>query len=260
MIKNLKQLIGYRELIYAFTLREIKVRYKQTVLGASWAILQPLALTIIFTIIFSIFLKVDSGPIPYPIFAYSALLPWTFFTTSVNFGSLSVVNNSSLVTKIFFPRETLPISAIAAAFFDFIIAAIIFLVMMIYYNVGISFNILLLLIIMPAIIIFTLGVTLMLSALNVIFRDIKFVVPLLLQIWLYTSPIIYSVDQVPQRLKNIYIVNPMAPLIESFRKVTVAGSLPNFAELALAITISIAVFITGYAFFKSKEKIFTDVI
>ena len=132
--------------------------------------------------------------------------------------------------------------------------------MMIYYNVGISFNILLLLIIMPAIIIFTLGVTLMLSALNVIFRDIKFVVPLLLQIWLYTSPIIYSVDQVPQRLKNIYIVNPMAPLIESFRKVTVAGSLPNFAELALAITISIAVFITGYAFFKSKEKIFTDVI
>lgn len=260
MIKNLKELIQYKELIYAFTLREIKVRYKQTILGASWAILQPFALTVIFTVVFSVFLKVDSGLVPYPIFAYSALLPWTFFATSVNFGSLSIVNNSSLVTKIFFPRETLPISAIAAAFIDFLIAGVIFLLMAIYYNIEITSNIFLLWIIIPAIIIFTLGITLMLSALNVIFRDIKFVVPLLLQIWLYTSPVIYSVNQVPERLRIIYNINPMAPLLESFRNVTVNGTSPNFTELFFATVISILMFVFGYVFFKSKEKIFADVI
>lgn len=260
IIANVKELINFRELVIALTLREIKVRYKQTLLGASWAILQPLALTAIFTLVFSVFLKVNTGSIPYPIFAYSALLPWTFFTTSINFGSLSVVNNSSLVSKIYFPRETLPISAITAAFFDFLIAGFIFIIMLIYYQTEVTYNIFFLFLIIPAIIVFSLGVTLILSALNVIFRDIKFIVPLLLQIWLYISPIIYSVDQVPDNVRKFYIINPMAPLLQSFRDVTVNGILPNFVELLLAIIISIFTFVLGYLFFKSREKIFADVI
>ena len=260
MITSIKELINYRELIIALTLREIKVRYKQTLLGAAWAILQPLALTIIFTVVFSLFLKIDTGSIPYPIFAYSALLPWTFFTTSINFGALSVVNNGSLVTKIYFPRETLPISSIAAAFFDFLIAGVIFILLVVYYKVTVTPYIFLLIIIIPAIVIFTLGVTLIFSALNVIFRDIKFVVPLILQIWLYISPIIYSMNQVPENIRGVYVINPMAPLLEAFREVTVEGKLPDLVGLAIAILASIITFLLGYAFFKSKEKIFADVI
>ncbi len=260
MLKHLKELYKFRELLMAFTLREIKVRYKQTILGASWAILQPVALTLIFTIVFGVFLKVKSGTIPYPIFAYSALLPWTFFSTSITFGSLSIVNNGNLISRIYFPREAMPIASMGAALFDFLIASIIFILMMFFYHVKISENILLLAVIIPTIVVFTLGISLILSALNVIFRDIKFIVPLGLQVWLYISPVIYSLNQVPDNIRKFYIINPMAVLLQSFRDVTVAGSAPNIKELFLAIVISISTLIVGYIFFKHKEKIFADVI
>lgn len=260
MTKYIGELLLYRELIIALTLREIKVRYKQTIMGSSWAILQPVALTLIFTIVFGFFLKVSSEDIPYPIFAYSALLPWTFFTTSVSFGSQSVVNNANLVTKVYFPREILPISSLGGALFDLLIASVIFILMMFYYKVTFTPNIFFLLLIIPTIIIFTTGITFILSTLNVIFRDIKFVVPLMLQIWLYASPIIYSMNQVPDNIRRFYILNPMAPLLQSFRDVTVGGIMPNIFELSLAVGISVFIFIFGYLFFKYKEKIFADVI
>ncbi len=260
LITHLVELIKYRELIGAFTLREIKVRYKQTILGSAWAILQPLALTIIFTLVFEIFLKVKSVGVPYPIFAYSALLPWTFFTTAVSFGSLSIVNNSSLVTKIFFPRETLPISSIIAAFLFFFFAGIIFIFMLFYYRVVPTYSLLFLFILLPAIISFTLGITLFLAALNVIFRDIKFVTPLLLQLWLYISPVIYSIENVPKNIRFFYALNPMAPFIESFRDITVLGKMPNLNELTIATLISVLVLLFAFLFFKSKEKKFADII
>src|SRR3989338_3112272 len=218
------ELWHYRELLCAFTLKEIKIRYKQTILGTAWAILQPAALTIIFSLIFGLFLRIDSQGVPFIVFYYSALLPWTFVTTSISFGSLSVTNNSGLVTKVYFPREILPFSTIGAAFFDLLIV--------------------------------TSGISLILSAINVLFRDVKFVVPLVLQIWLYASPIIYTIDRIPDSIRKFYIFNPVAPLIQSFRDVTVLGRDPNFKELSLAILLSILIFLVGYLFFKRKERIF----
>lgn len=254
------ELWHFRELLFALTLKEIKIRYKQTLLGASWAILQPAALTIIFTIVFGVFLKVSSSDIPYPIFYFSALLPWTFFSTSITFGALSVVNNGNLVTKVKFPREILPFSSIGAAFFDFIMGAIIFVLMILYYQTPITINFFYIFLIIPTIFILTTGISLLMSAINVLYRDIRFVVPLILQIWLYATPIIYTIDQVPEKFRPFYIINPMAPLIQSFRDVTTLGKSPNTNELYLAIIVSVIICIFGYWFFRTKEKIFADVI
>lgn len=260
MKKSIDNLWNFRELLIAFTFREIKIRYKQTILGASWAILQPAALTIIFSLVFGLFLKVNSGSVPYPIFSYSALLPWTFFTTAISFGALSVVNNGNLVTKVYFPREILPLSAVGAAFIDFLAASVIFLFMFFVYKITLSAAFLYVLLIFPSILLLTCGISFILSALNVMFRDIRFVVPLILQIWLYLSPVIYSMDQVPEKFRKFYILNPMAPLIQSFRDVTVFGKSPNVGELTLAIIVSVLIFILGYLFFKAKEKKFADII
>src|SRR3990167_9152477 len=167
------ELWHFRELLWALTLKEIKIRYKQTILGVAWAILQPAALTIIFTVVFGIFLKVNSGVVPYPIFAYSALLPWTFFTTAVSFGALSVVSNGNLVTKVYFPREILPFAAVGAALFDFVMASIIFALLALFFRMNLATSIFYLIIIVPTIIIFTFGISLLLSCLNVIFRDVR---------------------------------------------------------------------------------------
>src|SRR3989344_4156081 len=254
------ELWHFRELLVALTLREIKIRYKQTFLGAAWAVLQPAALAVIFSVIFGHFLRVESSQIPYVIFYYSSLMPWTFFSNSVSFGSLSVVNNSSLVTKVFFPREILPLSSIGAAFFDFLASSVIFIILMIIYKITPTINIFYLVLIIPSIFIFATGISLILSAINVIYRDVKFVIPLVLQVWLFATPIIYSIDRIPDNIRKFYILNPLAPLINSFRQVTVLGKNPNIFELNLAIVISITTLIVGFLFFKFKEKIFADVI
>ena len=254
------ELWHFRELLWALTIREVKIRYKQTLLGTAWAILQPASLTLIFTIVFGVFLKVSSGTIPYPIFAYSALLPWIFFTNAVSFGALSVVNNSGLVTKIYFPREILPLASIGAAFFDFLMAFVVFGILMIIYNIPLSLNLFYLSLLIPAITLLTIGVSLILSALNVMFRDIRFIVPLMLQIWLYLSPVIYSLEQVPERFRTIILFNPMAPLVQDFRDVTVFGKSPNLSELIFYSIISFLIFAAGYWFFKSQEKTFADII
>ncbi len=254
------ELWKFRELLWAFTLKEVKIRYKQTILGVAWAILQPAVLTLILTIVFGIFLKVKSGTIPYPIFAYSALLPWTFFATAISFGALSVVNNGGLVTKIYFPREVLPLAAVGAAFFDLLMASVIFILMILFYKVPINVNILYLVVIVPSLFFLTTGISLVLSTLNVLFRDIRFIVPLVLQIWLYLSPVIYSQNQVPKKYQFFMKLNPVAPLIEGFRDVTVFGKSPDTLSLAIGVVVSILIFLAGYWFFKSKERIFADVI
>lgn len=254
------ELWHFRELLLVLTLREIKVRYKQTLLGAAWAILQPASLTIIFTIVFGIFLKVDSGSVPYPVFAYSALLPWTFFTSSVSFGALSVVNNGNLVTKVYFPREILPLASIGAALFDFIMAAIVFAVLIFFYHIQIGLNILYFPLFIFLILLLTTGISFILSTANVLFRDIKFVVPLLLQIWLFLTPIIYSINQVPEKYRVFLMLNPLVPLIEGVRDVTIFNKSPNLLEMAVSFLFAFLIFILGYLWFKSKEKIFADVM
>src|SRR5579872_3038203 len=260
MIKWLSELWTYRELLNALTLREIKVRYKQTLLGAAWAILQPASLTIIFTFVFGILLKVNSGNAPYPIFAYSALVPWTFFSNSISFGSLSVVNNGNLVTKVYFPREILPLSTAGAAFFDLLMSALVFVILMIIYKTPLSLNLLYLLIIIPSFVLITTGISFIFSAINVLFRDVRFVVPLLLQIWFFLTPVIYSASQVPQKYQIIFKVNPLVSLIENFRTVTIYAKSPNVGDILLYFFVSAFIFIAGYWFFKHNEKIFADVM
>lgn len=260
-MKNwISELWYFRELLWVLTVREVKVRYKQTLLGVAWAILQPASLTIIFTLVFGLFLKVSSGSIPYPVFVYSALLPWTFFTTAVTFGSLSVVNNGNLVTKVYFPREILPLSSVAAAFFDFLMASVVFIILLIFYKIEIGPGVLFGLPIIASIFILTTGISFFLSTLNVLFRDIRFVIPLILQIWLYLTPVIYSTSQVPEKYRFLLTLNPLVPLIEGFRNTTVLGQIPNFGEVLFSLGISGLVFYLGYWFFKSREKIFADVI
>ena len=254
------ELWHFRELLIALTLREINVRYKQTLLGAAWAILQPASLTVIFTIVFGIFLKVDSGSVPYPVFAYSALLPWTFFATSVSFGALSVVNNGNLVTKVYFPREILPLASIGAALFDFMMATVVFIFLIFFYHVQIGLAILYFPIYIFLILLFTLGVSFILSTLNVLYRDIKFVVPLLLQIWLDLTPVIYSTGQVPEQYRVFLRANPLVPLIEGFRNATIFNIGIELSEIALSFLVSSLIFLLGYWFFKNKEKIFADVM
>lgn len=254
------ELWHYRELLLALTAREVKIRYKQTLLGASWAILQPLSLTLIFTFVFSVMLKVDSVGVAYPVFAYSALVPWTFFSNSVSFGSLSVVNNGNLVTKVYFPREILPLSSIGAALFDFLMAGIVFVLILIYYQVPITLNFLLIFLIIPSIVILTAGISFFFSAINVMFRDIRFIIPLILQIWLYLTPVIYSTTQVPQKYQVFFHLNPLVGLIEDFREATIYAKTPDMTGVLASFVFSILIFILGYSFFKSKEKIFADII
>lgn len=260
MIKHFAQLVEFRELLWALTNREIKVRYKQTILGTAWAVIQPLSLMIMFTLIFGFFLKINSNGLPYPLFYYSALLPWTFFATSLTFGSLAIINNGNLITKIYFPRETLPFASLIAAFFDFLVASIIFVLMLLMYKVPLTLNFVYVVPIIFLEVIFISGAVLFTSALNVMWRDIKFVIPLLVQLWIFVTPVIYPISKVPQNLKLYYLLNPMAPIVDNFRKVTVEGQTPDWGELGLAAIISLIVFLLSYIFFKSREKVFADII
>jgi len=258
--KALKDLIKHRELLQQFTLREIRIRYKQTVLGVLWAILQPLSMMIIFSIVFSKFAKIKTGGIPYPIFYYSALLPWTFFASSVTFGITSIVRNMNLVTKVYFPREIFPLSSIFACFIDFLVASTIFIGMMIFYKVEFSLNLLFFPLLVFIQIIFTCGICFLGSALNVYFRDIRFAVPLGIQLWMFLTPIIYPLEMVPKKYLYIYLLNPMAGLIDSYRRIFLKSQSPNFLYLEEAIIISISLFFISWFLFKRLEKNFADVI
>lgn len=260
MTVYLKELISQRELLFTWTLRDFRVRYSQSVLGAAWAILQPLALIIIFSVVFSIFVKVPTGDVPYPIFSYTALLPWTFFANALNFAIPSLVSNMSLVSKIYFSREILPLSAILVSFIDFVIASSIYMLMLAYYRVVIAPVILFVPLILLIQIILIFGISLFGSAMMVFYRDIRFVIPLVLQVWMYLSPIIYPVDLVPLKFQTLYFLNPMAAIIESYRRVILYQQSPDWFYLGLAALISILTLVVSYRYFKTAEKKFADLI
>lgn len=259
-MRHFALLLQYRDLLWLWTLREVQVRYKQSLLGIAWAILQPLALTIIFTVVFSRLIQVDTGDIPYPIFSYTALVPWTFFATSLTFGIASLVNNMSLVTKIYFPREILPLAAIGAAFVDFLVSAAILAGMMLVYGVQpgwISLWIAPLLLLQVAL---TVGVVLLGAALLVFFRDVRFVVPLLIQIWFYATPIVYPASLVPEQYRTLYFLNPMAGIIDGYRRALLTGEAPQMDALALGSAVTLVLLVAGYSFFKRAEPVFADLI
>jgi len=254
------ELWKYRELLFALSIREIKIRYKQTVFGILWAIIQPLSLMIVFTFVFSYFLKIDTGHVPYPIFAYSALLPWTFFSTSLYFGSLSVITNSSLITKVYFPREILPFSSLGVAILDLAVASFLFMGMVLVYNTPITFNLIFIPVILLVEIAFTAAILLIFSTLIVIWRDLKFVIPLITQLWFFATPVIYPLAKIPEKYRFIYMINPISIIVDDFRAVSVYGTQPNWYGLIIAGSISLFIFVAGYIFFKANEKRFADIV
>ncbi len=260
IFRALDDLYRYRELLLTWTIRDIKVRYKQSLLGVSWAIVQPLSLMIIYTVVFSFFIRVPSDGVPYPIFAYTALLPWTFFASAITFGVPSIVNNLNLVTKIYFPREIFPLAALGACFVDLLIAAVLLIPLLIYYGVPLTWAWLWIPLLLSVQIIFTIGVVLIAAALNVFYRDVRFVLPLLTQLWLYATPVIYPQSIVPEQFRGLYLLNPMAGLIEGYREVLLHGQTPNLQSLVAASLISIALFVVAYLYFERVEPTFADVI
>lgn len=260
MFNNLKRLRSYRELILTFTYRDIRIRYKQSHVGILWVLIQPVVTMLILTIVFSKFARINTGNIPYSIFAFSALLPWNLFAGSLSAAVPSLVANMGLVSKIYFPREVIPISVVLARMFDFIIISIFFVCMTIFYKVGISKYLLFLPVLMLIQLALTLGIVFLGSALNVIYRDVSQLVPLVLQIWMYLSPIIYPVSLVPVKYQGIYMLNPMAPIIDGYRKCILEHTLPNLHFVAISASVSVVAMIASYIYFKRTEKIFADII
>ena len=260
IIENIRELMRYRELLIMWSARTVKVRYKQTLLGILWAIFRPFATMVVFTVIFSKFFSVPSEGIPYPIFSYSALVPWMFFATSITTGVASIVNNMGIVTKIYFPREIFPLSSIGAAFVDFLVSFVILIIMMIFYRVTMTVWLLLVPLLILMQVILAVGISLFASAANVFYRDVRFIFELGIQLWMYLSPVIYSVEAVPQKFIWLYMANPMAPIIDSYRRILVAGQPPQWQFLGMAAGVSLLVFLLGYSYFKRMEAKFADII
>ena len=260
MITHIQSLIAAHELLYTWVRREFKVRYSQSMLGAIWAIVQPLSLMVIFSLVFSLVLKVPTGETPYPPFAYVGLLTWTLFSNALNFAIPSLVNNINLVSKIRFPREILPLSAILVSLIDFAITALVFVPMLVFYRVHISPLVLFIPVILLLQVGFTFGLALLASAVNVFFRDIRFVIPLALQIWFYLTPIIYPADLVPEWLRPLYFLNPMAVFIDSYRRLLFAHTWPDWPYLAVATGVTGLLLWWGYRYFKQAEREFADLI
>ena len=257
---DLKEIWNYRELLYFLTKRDIKVRYKQTVLGGLWAIIQPVFTMIVFTIFFGRLAKMPSDGIPYPIFVYAGLLPWTYFANAVSASGNSLVGSANLITKVYFPRLIIPASASLAGLLDFFIAMLVMGAMMIYYNFIPNIGILLFPFLVSLTFLCAVGVGLWLSALNVQYRDIRYVIPFLIQLWMFVSPVIYPVSMVPQRFQWLLALNPMGGVIEAYRA-SLLGHMPiNWSLLGLSTVIIIILFLSGLYYFRRMEKTFADVI
>jgi lipopolysaccharide transport system permease protein len=260
MRSDLMQLYHARDLLRVWTWREIRSRYKQSFLGMAWAILQPLAMMIVYLIVFAVIVKVDTGDIPYPLFAYTALLPWTLLASSMSTGIPSLVTNMSLVTKIYFPREVLPISSIMARVVDFFYASSVMILLLVIYHVPIQWTVLWLPVIFVIQVMLITGVVLLGAALNVAYRDVGQLIPLVTQVWMYASPVIYPVTLVPERLRTLYWLNPMAGIIDGYRLALLEGHSPDPLGLSLAAIVSFILFVAGYRYFKKVEVVFADII
>ncbi len=257
---DFKEIWNYRELLYFLTKREIKVRYKQTILGGLWAILQPFLTMVVFTVFFGRLAKVPSEGIPYPIFVYVALLPWTYFANALSASGNSLVSNANLITKVYFPRLIVPAASSLAGLLDLFIAMIVLGIMMIVYGFVPSIGILLFPFLVALTFLCALGVSLWLSALNVQYRDIKYTIPFLIQIWLFVSPVIYPVSIVNEKYQWILALNPMGGVIKAFRSSVLGHKPVEWFLLGISTAIIFIVFISGLYYFRRMEKSFADVI
>jgi len=260
----LLQLWAYRELTYALTVREIKARYRQTLLGFGWAVAQPLAFMVVFSLVFSRFARLPSDGIPYPIFAYAALVPWTFMSNALSTATIGLVSQRSVVTKTYFPREVIVLSQVGARFIDFAAAAVILGGMIAYYTltgeVTPSWWILFAPVLLLVEIVLIVGASLIASALHVSFRDLAPIVTLGLQIWLYLTPVSYPLSVVPDWLRPFYVLNPMVGIIDGFRSTIARGQPPAWDLFAISTITSVVLLVVAYVYFKRAERAFADVI
>ena len=257
---KLAELWEYRELLYFLTWRDIKVRYKQTFLGAAWAIIQPFLTMVVFSLFFGRLAKVPSDGIPYPIFAFAALVPWTFFANGLTESSNSLVGSSNLIKKVYFPRLTVPISSVLSGLVDFGLAFVVLLGMMVYYGVVPTWHIVFLPFLLLLALVTALGVGLWLSALNVKFRDVRYVVPFVTQFWMFSTPIAYSSTLLSQPWRTLYGINPMVGVVEGFRWALLgSGTAPGPVLIASSLA-ACAILAGGAFYFRRMEKTFADVV
>ena len=259
---NLRDLWTYRELVYFMVWRDVRVRYKQTMLGAAWAIIQPVLSMLVFTFIFGRVAKLPTdGNIPYPIFSYVALLPWGLFVTALNQASRSLTSNNNMITKIYFPRLVLPLASVLSGLVDFVIAFVILIGMMLYYGVKPTITALWALPLFLLLALITaLGVALWLSALNVQYRDVNYALPFLTQFWQFLSPVAYSATLISEKWQLVYSINPMAGVVNGFRWALLGTNTGPGPEMAISIAISLLILIGGLFYFRNMEKTFADTI
>ncbi len=257
---KLQELWEYRELLYFLTWRDVKVRYKQAALGVAWTLIQPLMTMVIFSLVFGQLAKLPSDGIPYPIFSYAALLPWQLFSGALTRAGTSLVGNANLLTKVYFPRLIIPLSAITACLLDFAISFLVLLGLMFYYAIPPSWTILLLPFLVLFAVLTALGVGLWLSALNVQYRDVQHMIPFLVQFWMFASPVVYSSGLIPKGLwRVVYGLNPMAGVIQGFRWALLNGKAPD-ELMIVSIIMVVMLLISGLFYFKRMEKMFADIV
>lgn len=257
---KMPEILRASDLVWAWTARTIRGRYQQSLLGWLWAVIQPLATVAIFTIVFTRFVRVETNDVPYILFSYVAVAPWTFFAMSLTDMSMSLVQNMNLVTKIYFPREVLPIAAMLARFLDFAISSVIVGFLLLFYRFYPSLpGLAMLLAVLLIQVLLTIGLGLLTSAANVFYRDVDPLLRLGIQLWFYASPIIYPVALVPEQYRNLYYLNPMAGIIEAYRDVLIYGKLPG-EYLLPAAGVSLGMFLFGYWVFKRTEPQFADIV
>jgi lipopolysaccharide transport system permease protein len=253
-------LVQYRDLLYTLSMHRLKVRYKQSVLGPSWAVLQPLSLMLIYTVVFSRIARVPSEGTPYALFAYCALLPWTYFSTALSTATHSLVSHFSLVTKVYFPREILPLTYVIASLVDFVVASTVLVGLLLYYDVSLTVRAFYAIPTIAILTLFTVAVSLVLSAIQVRYRDIGVAMPLVLQLWMFATPVVYPLSVVPESWRTLYLLNPMVGIIESFRRVILQGEPPDFQALAMSAIVSMILLPLAYIYFKHMEATVADII
>jgi homopolymeric O-antigen transport system permease protein len=257
---DLASLYRYRELLYFLTWRDVKVRYKQAAIGVAWVVLQPLLTMVVFTVIFGNFAKLSSDGLPYPIFAFAALLPWNYFAQAMGRSGTSLVNNANLISKVYFPRLVVPISSALAPLVDFAISFVILLGMMAWYGIAPTWGVLTLPLFTLLAMLAAIAVSLYLAALNVKYRDVGHAIPFLVQFWMYASPVVYSVNLVPEKWRLLYSLNPMVGVIEGFRWALLGSEHPDFTGIAVSLGVVLFLLLGGIIYFRRTERVFADVI
>lgn len=256
---DLHELWNYRELLASFTMRDIKIRYKQTALGFLWAIIQPLFMMLIFTIIFGGFAKIPSDGIPYPLFSFAALLPWMLFSEGLTRSTMSMVSNANIMTKVYFPRLIMPISGILSPLVDFAVSISILVLMMGYYGFVPTLNVVFLPLFILLALATSLGIGLWLSALNVKYRDFQYTVPFIIQIWMYASPVVYPASMLPEAIRPLYGLNPMAGVIEGFRWALLGTEIPG-SMIFVSVGVVVVLLVSGMFYFRKMEQYYADIV